>query len=86
MMGIFLKIVLVIFELMYFVTTSESKVGTMDRMRVIPVRYSNIFIMNTYIFILFQSLGRMALLVDRPVPETIRNPVAIKLLVSGLLA
>ena len=26
----------------------------------------------------------MALLVDRPVPETIRNPVAIKLLVSGV--
>ena len=28
----------------------------------------------------------MALLVDRPVPEAIRNPVAIKLLVSGLFA
>ena len=28
----------------------------------------------------------MALLVDRPVPEAIRNPVANKLLVSGLLA
>ena len=31
-------------------------------------------------------MGRMALLVDRPVPEAIRNPIAIKLLVSGLLA
>ena len=34
--------------------------------------------MHAYIFILFQSLGWMALLVDRPVPEAIRDPVAIK--------
>ena len=44
-----------------------------------------LFMMIAYIFILFQSLGRMALLVDRPVREAIRDPVAIKLLVSGLL-
>ena len=31
-------------------------------------------------------MGGMALMVDRPVFEAIRNPVAIKLLVSGLLA